>query len=79
MSVKSALEDALTKLPATPLEAEIARSLASALDSKDNGQGKASTAKELRSLLGELQEREGSDVVDSLDELAKKRAARRGR
>lgn len=77
MSVTTALEAALLDLPATDLEAEIARSLAGALESKDNGQGKASTAKELRALLAEIGERKGDAKNDSLDELARKRDARR--
>lgn len=77
MSVLAALEEALEKMPATPLEAEIARALATALDSKDNGQGKASTGKELRALLAEIELRKDPQQVDGLDELANKRAARR--
>lgn len=77
MSVSAALEALLAKADISEIEAEIARSLAGALDSKDNGQGKASTAKELRSLLAEIEDRLAEQKTDSLDELAKKRATRR--
>lgn len=76
MNVRVALERMLEDAPISDIEAEIARSLADALDAKDNGQGKASTAKELRAVIAEIVERRGDRTIDAIDELARKRAAR---
>ncbi len=71
MSVVDELNVIVANSLATELEKEIARALASAVD-KD---GNASAVKELRKLLTDIEQRKPE--ADSLDDLAKKRAARR--
>lgn len=72
MSVRRALEEILETSEAPLIFAEIARSLA---DQIDEGKGVSAASKELRLLMVDLI----GDVVedDVLDELARKRAARR--
>lgn len=75
MSVRDALEDVLSRSPqATDLEAEIARSLADQID-HGKGEGMAAKVKELRSIVKTIEGRQTE--TDGLDELAKKRVARR--
>lgn len=72
MSVLQAVEDLLTTGHATDLEAELARALAVQID---KGEGAASAVKELRSLAMGIETRKPE--ADGLDELTKKRIARR--
>lgn len=72
MSVHDAVEKLITENTPTDLEAELARALANQID---KGEGTASAVKELRILVGYIEDRKPE--ADSLDELAKARAARR--
>ncbi len=72
MSVRDAVDRFLASSAATEFERELALALAKQID---NGFGAATAAKELRSLMVDIEQRTPS--TDVLDELAKKRAARR--
>lgn len=72
MSVLDAVEDIIRSNTASDFEAELARALATQID---KGEGTASAAKELRILIGNIEDRKPE--ADGLDELARKRDARR--
>jgi hypothetical protein len=72
VSVAEAVERLIAENTPTDLEAELARALANQID---KGEGTASAVKELRVLVGNIEDRKPE--ADALDELAKARAARR--
>jgi hypothetical protein len=71
VSVKTAVERLIAENDPTEIEAELARALASQID---KGEGTASAVKELRTLVGAIEDRKPE--ADAVDELSKARAAR---
>lgn len=72
MTVRSAVNRALKENSPTEVESQLALALAKSIDKGDGG---AAASKELRSLLSAIEQRKPE--VDGLDELTKRRAARR--
>jgi hypothetical protein len=72
VTVRSAVNAALKNSEATKLESELAKALAKQID---RGEGTAAASKELRSLMASIEQRQPE--TDGLDELERRRAARR--